>query len=470
MVGFAQSIHKAGGQIRRARYAMGLVQTMPHRSMYTWLICCVALLGSASLSPAQLVIDTSYSPAQLVREVFMGNRVKVGNIRIRGKPGTFAYFRDSSDRPLIGEGLLFSTGIVFDAAGPNRRPDTGTNVGGKGDRELHWVSDGRTFDATGVDFDFIPQYETVVFNYIFGSEEYTEYVNSQFNDVFAFYISGPGYKGRVNLAVVPGTNTPITINTVNGWKNEDFYLDNNWFNIKGKPLPDKVDNLNDLWFKTYEMDGMTTLLQIRARVIPGEKYHIKITLCDVSDGAYDSVVMLEGKSFTSLPMDPARRDSILALEAPGFRRLFQPAMLGGDPPRGSAQLLGEGEETDPSEAPETAEEGEKEPDWRLMVNFDLDEHILNQVARRQLEDGLKQLGKYPDRKLLVEGHACDIGSSDYNLRLSLRRARAVQQYLVKAGIAEDRILVSGKSEHEPMLSNQSPGGREMNRRVEIRWK
>jgi len=53
----------------------------------------------------------------------------------------------------------------------------------------------QTFDASILEFDFIPQSDTLKFNYIFGSEEYPEYVNSGYNDVFGFFISGPGIAG-----------------------------------------------------------------------------------------------------------------------------------------------------------------------------------------------------------------------------------------------------------------------------------
>lgn len=67
-----------------------------------------------------------------------------------------------------------------------------------------------------MEFDFVPATDNISFNYVFGSEEYPEYVCSQFNDVFAFFISGPGIVGLQNIAIVQGTaNMPVAINSVN---------------------------------------------------------------------------------------------------------------------------------------------------------------------------------------------------------------------------------------------------------------
>lgn len=484
------------GNLRNG-YALGLARKMTLAKYLTlcfglvWL-CCFPLSTEAQFS-----YNVFYTPTKLVEDVLLGNRIKVNNVRIRGKKGTFGYFKDESEHPLIGEGVIFSTGYILDAQGPNQRPSTGKNVGGPKDRELFYLADGPTYDATGIDFDFIPEYETVTFNFIFGSEEYTEYVNSQFNDVFAFFISGPGYNGRKNLAVIPGTNVPITINTINHAKNKAFYIDNNWFNRVGKPDKSRIANLDSVWFNTFEMDGLTKPLKITARVKPGEIYHIKISLCDVSDGAFDSMVILEGRSFTSLPRDPVKAQELLARDTFQFRRTFEPGVLGKREPIQVAEVEEEQpkEEGGEKEGIEVVEEipeekkedvGEKpekpekpvpltsvpvsDQNWRLMVNFDLDAAILNAEAEQQIQEVLLDLLAHPERKLLVQGHTCDLGNRNYNQRLSEARARAVRDYLIRAGIREEAILLSGYNYSQPEKINSSEVNRASNRRVEVRWR
>jgi outer membrane protein OmpA-like peptidoglycan-associated protein len=147
-----------------------------------------------------------------------------------------------------------------------------------------------TYDACVIELDIVPTADTLSFNYVFGSEEYDEFVGSNYNDVFGFFISGKGIPDEKNLAVVPGTNIPVSVNTINngsngsyhaGSSNPTFYVSNVSGNI------------------SIEYDGLTKLMEIRQPVTPYENYHLKIAIADVSDNSYDSGVLIEGKSFVS---------------------------------------------------------------------------------------------------------------------------------------------------------------------------
>ena len=421
---------------------------------------------------AQMVIDTSISPESLVKDVLIGERVQVRNVRIRGRKGTYGYFKDEGRKPLIGEGIVFSTGNVFRVPGPNMKAKTSGQVGTKGDKELYHIAKHPTYDATGISFEFVPEFELMVFNFVFGSEEYVEYVNTAFNDVFAFFLEGPGYKGRVNLAVVPGTKTPISINTINHIQNRDFYIDNNYFDRRGKPLMDRLAKLDSAWVDRYEMDGLTKLIRIQARVIPGETYKLKIGICDVSDGIYDSAVMLEGKSFTSLPNDLEAREAILQAEASQFRRAFQPAVIGEGRPKPGPELLATSVPPPPPKDSTPAPPVISTPpkDWKLLVTFDYDSYALDTRAVMQLEDGLMHLREHPEHAILVRGHTCNMGSRSYNQRLSRKRGEAVKAFLVKAGLSADQIEVVAFDYSQPKADNDTEEHRTENRRVEVSWK
>ncbi|MEY4478504.1 MAG: hypothetical protein RL276_809, partial [Bacteroidota bacterium] len=84
------------------------------------------------------------------------------------------------------------------------------------------------YDRASIQFNFLANGDSVQFDYIFGSKEYTSYTCSGFNDVFGFFLIGPGINGApmyhpngslridtVNLAVIPGTTTPVAVNTIN---------------------------------------------------------------------------------------------------------------------------------------------------------------------------------------------------------------------------------------------------------------
>ena len=106
-----------------------------------------------------------------------------------------------------------------------------------GDSDLSNIAGTQSYDACIVEFDSVPFNDTIQISYIFASEEYPEFVNSGYNDAFAFFISGPGISGTQNIARLPGTTTPVSINNVNmgsyacpgpstGCTNCGFYIDN----------------------------------------------------------------------------------------------------------------------------------------------------------------------------------------------------------------------------------------------------
>jgi outer membrane protein OmpA-like peptidoglycan-associated protein len=139
-----------------------------------------------------------------------------------------------------------------------------------------------------IELDVVPTADTLSFNYVFGSEEYDEYVGTEFNDAFAFLIHGQGVETETNLAVIPGTDTPVSINTVNGGSSSGHRASHPTYFIS---------NINGN--AGIEYDGLTKLMQIRQPVKPYETYHIKLAIADVSDESFDSGVFIEGKSIVS---------------------------------------------------------------------------------------------------------------------------------------------------------------------------
>jgi hypothetical protein len=149
-----------------------------------------------------------------------------------------------------------------------------------------------TQDATVLEFDFTSTSDSVEFRYVFASEEYNEYVDLGFSDLFGFFISGPNIVGTQNIALVPNTNTPVSIDSINNGNspggvvptgpcmNCQYYVDNTFGTV-------------------LEYDGHTTVLTAKAGVIPCETYHLKLVIADVGDGVFDSVFFLKVGSFKS---------------------------------------------------------------------------------------------------------------------------------------------------------------------------
>ena len=257
----------------------------------------------------------------------VGNGVQISNIRSNLKQTTraLATFRTNSPQLLSGirSGLMMVTGVADTMAGNNSGgvisrsiPASDTVAGcSQGRQMLNLVLAGnstasrRATDCVTIQFDFIPATDTIRFNYIFASEEYNQFVCSNFNDIFGFFIKGPGINGDANLAptflntkniaIIPGTNLPVSINTVNNGtpgsgpaSDCDFtpqgiaaYIDNT---TAGQTIPAIYNNLR--------FNGLTRKLQAVVRVIPCQTYTLTLTVSDVTDGVYDSGVFIEAGS------------------------------------------------------------------------------------------------------------------------------------------------------------------------------
>ena len=101
------------------------------------------------------------------------------------------------------------------------------------------------------------------------------------------------------------------------------------------------------------------------------------------------------------------------------------------------------------------------------INFAFDSSALDKASQVLLERAVDNLKRNPQMKVLIEGHTDSVGDEDYNMGLSLRRAKAVEDYIVTQGIPEERMDVKGLGETDPLASNDTPEGRAQNRRVEF---
>lgn len=103
------------------------------------------------------------------------------------------------------------------------------------------------------------------------------------------------------------------------------------------------------------------------------------------------------------------------------------------------------------------------------VNFDFDRAEIRPDARPILDQAAQRLRQCGAERLQVEGHTDSIGADAYNQDLSERRARAVRDYLVSKGVVGGRISAVGFGESRPISTNDTPEGRALNRRVEVRF-
>ncbi len=193
-------------------------------------------------------------------------------------------------------GIVLTNGSAIQTANPASFFASTAN-GTPGDPSLTALSGHPTFDACVLEFDFRPAGDTVKFNYVFGSEEYTDYTCTMFNDVFGFFISGPGFGAPQNLALVPGTTIPVCINSVNCGPTGGGSLA--MCTAVGPGSPFCAYYVNNSTGTTIVYDGLTTTLTAIAPVTPCDTYHLKIGVADASDDVFDSGVFIEAGSLTS---------------------------------------------------------------------------------------------------------------------------------------------------------------------------
>lgn len=241
---------------------------------------------SATCVSAQLLIDESLTPQWLVQGEFLGNEgLSVKNISYVGDAKSIGYFENGDSSKLgLDRGIILSSGAVSGVKGPNNAVGHTTIMGKPGSALLESFIPYKTKDAAMLQFDFKPQTENMVFNYVFASEEYIEWVDSGFNDIFGFFISGPGIVGEQNVALIPGTASEVTIDNVNHLRNTNFFIQN--------------DDTSDLRYQLLQSDGQTIVLKAELKfLIPCEWYTIKLAIADVNDSEKDSWVFVESKSF-----------------------------------------------------------------------------------------------------------------------------------------------------------------------------
>ncbi len=271
------------------------------------VLLCLLLAGVAN---AQVTVTRGFSAAQLVQKL-VGPGVTTSAESLTCNNVANGEFQVAASNLGIDCGVVLSSGAVstnIDTTGVNILTGTASTnfasttfgTAGVGDAQLTALAGEPTFDACVLQFDFIPSGDTIRFNYVFGSEEYTNYTCDIYNDVFGFLITGPGYATATNIALVPGTNVPVCINSVNGGAPTGGGVLSNCTAVgPGSPFP--AYYVNNLTGTTITFDGFTTVLTAKAHVTPCQTYHLKLGVADAVDHVLDSGVFLEAGSLSSVP-------------------------------------------------------------------------------------------------------------------------------------------------------------------------
>ena len=247
----------------------------------------------ATRSPG--IVTTDMVSAQDLVDTLLGGGVTVSNVNYVGTGSSAGTFNGASGIIGFSDGVILSSGDISNVIGPNTVDSVTANNNLAGDADLDGLLPAHsTMDATVLEFDFVPIDDVITFKYVFSSDEYNEYVNSPFNDIFAFFLNGN------NIACIPGTSVPVAINNVHNGNPFGVTAGSYSIYYRNNDLDDGGPTIDT------EMDGLTTVFTATAAVNPGEINHIKLAIADTSDHVLDSNVFIKAESFISpgLTLEP----------------------------------------------------------------------------------------------------------------------------------------------------------------------
>jgi hypothetical protein len=249
------------------------------------------------------IVDTTPTATQLAQSL-VGAGLSVSNATFTGGAGSTGSFSFSDPTVVgFGQGIVLTSGSAADVVAPNMSDSTSTSygnpgdIGGLGDADLTALSGFQTYDAAVLEFDFVPTANQVVFNYSFASDEYPEWVNTPYNDVFAFFVNGTNYATVRQTAGDPTSPfVPVAVNNIN----DGNPLDPSFTPARPDLFrPNYVDPNGGPSAIALEQDGITSVLTFQAPVNAGVVNHMKLAIADASDGIYDSAVFIQAGSIVS---------------------------------------------------------------------------------------------------------------------------------------------------------------------------
>jgi len=261
----------------------------------THIIICLFFLFISGNICAQVSLFEANTAAERLSAVqsLVGEGIQILNLTVDCGTDGFGTYSNTGDNLGFENGIVLTSGTLENIL-PSTGIDSGTTNNGS-DPQLDALSGFTTLDKCVVEFDLIPAGDNVDFLYVWGSFEYLNFTCSRYNDVFGFFISGPNPSGgdyvNENIALVPGSNLPVAIGTIN-----------NGTGMDGTPCTDfATQNLcpcNSQYFVSNEIQqdiayyGFTKVLTAHFDAIPCETYHLKLAVADATDAILDSGIFL----------------------------------------------------------------------------------------------------------------------------------------------------------------------------------
>src|SRR5690554_239989 len=264
--------------------------------MKHFLLIIFLLLFGVSHAQNVTTNSSTYTAQELIEDILIDSNcisdVVVTNVvggNFNGSDASYGYFESNGANFPFQNGIVLSTGKLANVQGPNTTLSDDDAPNWRGDSDLEYVlNESRTTNATILEFNFRAVADRISFRYLFASEEYQQgdANTCRYSDLFGFLIKEENGGRYENIAVIPGTYTPVKVTTVHSG------------------IPGVCDPINEAYFGGWNgldapinFNGQTAVLTAIADVIPNEVYHVKLVIADHINYRYDSAVFLEAGSF-----------------------------------------------------------------------------------------------------------------------------------------------------------------------------
>lgn len=241
------------------------------------VILLFILFGNIGFS--QIVFSNQGAPVDSILNSLIGEGLTISNAVINCPSNAYSTFANGNSTNIgINNGIILSTGNVNTLNGPGSSFWSFNNQTSYYDPQLMSLDTHAHYDCCILEFDIVPTCPSLQIRFVFGSEEYPEFVSSGYNDAFGFFISGPNPSGGMftneNVALLPDNSTIVSIDNVNASSNASYYINN----ASGQDV---------------KLDAITTVLTQTLSIVPCQTYHFKLAIADAGDQIYDSGVFVD---------------------------------------------------------------------------------------------------------------------------------------------------------------------------------
>lgn len=261
---------------------------MDFRSTRTALLwAAFAATSTAHLEAAPLAVTLVDNPVMLASTVLGPGTTIVGTPTLTSQPGQSGVFTNFNSGPYsqtggasgmysLASGILLTTGIASGAEG-NYIGGPSFDASGSGEAMLSAISGSPTFDADVLTVQFTSANPTLSLTFVFASSEYPAFVGSTPVDPIGIFVNG------TNVALVPGTGTPISINSINANTNSNYFTQ---YSTPATP---------------FNYGGATTVLTATANVSTTSVNTIRFAIADAGDGSLDSALLIQSAAAAAVP-------------------------------------------------------------------------------------------------------------------------------------------------------------------------